>query len=724
MQHRSCHSNLLYTDRQVLAADANADAINDNGGLWVRITHAVDTTKGKAKPQGAAEANKRGIRSKGTRRVLATAGDVNIGEPGNSLCTRHVPLYPNKAKRQWLRRLCNEYRKTYNNCVQWQNSRKWQESWAARRILLADKWIAEGDTKLEKAQQALDTRTAVWNEICKSARQRQQAEEQRAEDDDDISPEDRHNYALFLDELNADLSADIRAGDACAILNRMWRPEEQQRATLLKEHADATKAMKLNDYKAAEQNRDRALAYKAAEELAAEEPTQNACFYKAYYVGASLKHGEIIAKVKRTAKQKKNKAKPPARQKKNKAKRAPKSDKTKVPAWVYDNAVHEFMDACKGLVASKTLSRALTFKRRADGVSMALPLRELFEESKETGVGVELFNNMRVGHAGVPNTVDLTWNEHIKFVRRGSEGPRGLRAALWGTENFGVATNGQSMEHPRSLRLLENNRGHFFFIITRMVSGAATPEAVTTNAGNRHLTVALDPGVRTFQTAYDADGRAIHFGEGAGHKLVRMFAHADRLQGKWKAAEHGSKAAKVLYHKWRRCMSKVTRRVRSMHQRTAAWLLSNYRVVLVSNMNTSAMVRTGGILRPATRRGMLQLSHYRFRQVLLSMARRYKDCRVIEVSEHYTSMSCGACGMKNRGLFGSKTFVCPYCNFECDRDVNGARNILLKYLCDVEIPLANGTPLPGAKERREAKRQAAKRKTAASSQTQGAAKRK
>jgi putative transposase len=284
------------------------------------------------------------------------------------------------------------------------------------------------------------------------------------------------------------------------------------------------------------------------------------------------------------------------------------------------------------------------------------------------------------------------------------------------------------MEHPRSLRLLENNRGHFFFIITRMVSGAATPEAVTTNAGNRHLTVALDPGVRTFQTAYDADGRAIHFGEGAGHKLERMFAHADRLQGKWKAAEHGSKAAKVLYHKWRRCMSKVTRRVRSMHQRTAAWLLSNYRVVLVSNMNTSAMVRTGGILRPATRRGMLQLSHYRFRQVLLSMARRYKDCRVIEVSEHYTSMSCGACGMKNRGLYGSKTFVCPYCNFECDRDVNGARNILLKYLCDAEIPLANGTPLPGAKERRAAKptakRQAAKRKTAPSSQTQGAAKRK
>lgn len=110
------------------------------------------------------------------------------------------------------------------------------------------------------------------------------------------------------------------------------------------------------------------------------------------------------------------------------------------------------------------------------------------------------------------------------------------------------------------------------------------------------------------------------------------------------------------------------------------------------------------------------------------MARRYKDCRVIEVSEAYTSMSCGACGMKNRELFGSKTFVCPYCAFECDRDVNGARNILLKYLYDADIPLANGSLLPGAKERqatkRATKRQAAKRKTAAGSQTQGAAKRK
>ncbi|KAK9246066.1 hypothetical protein V1506DRAFT_536161 [Lipomyces tetrasporus] len=52
---------------------------------------------------------------------------------------------------------------------------------------------------------------------------------------------------------------------------------------------------------------------------------------------------------------------------------------------------------------------------------------------------------------------------------------------------------------------------------------------------------------------------------------------------------------------------------------------------------------------------MATWSHYRFQQRLLDKAREYKSCKVVLVSEEYTK-----------------------CRFECDRDVNGARNILVR----------------------------------------------
>jgi transposase len=165
-------------------------------------------------------------------------------------------------------------------------------------------------------------------------------------------------------------------------------------------------------------------------------------------------------------------------------------------------------------------------------------------------------------------------------------------------------------------------------------------------------------------------------------------APADRAVGGSAERKQKRKVARSLYRKWRRYLRKVTRRVRALHEQTAAWLLKNYRVVLVPNMNTGQMVRRqrGRWLHPTVRRGML-LAHYRFRHVLLSMARRSPHCRVTEVREDFTSKTCGMCGVLDEDLGSRKTFRCPHdgCEFVCDRDVNGARNILPKYLHDKGI---------------------------------------
>jgi len=94
-----------------------------------------------------------------------------------------------------------------------------------------------------------------------------------------------------------------------------------------------------------------------------------------------------------------------------------------------------------------------------------------------------------------------------------------------------------------------------------------------------------------------------------------------------------------------------------------------------------AMVRRGQRrIRSKTAWAMCTWSHYRFRQHLLHKAREHPWCKVIICTEEYTSKTCGSCGHLHQGLGGSKVFRCPVCRTELDRDINGARNILLRYL--------------------------------------------
>ena len=51
----------------------------------------------------------------------------------------------------------------------------------------------------------------------------------------------------------------------------------------------------------------------------------------------------------------------------------------------------------------------------------------------------------------------------------------------------------------------------------------------------------------------------------------------------------------------------------------------------------------------------------------------------VSVYESYTSCTCGVCGEINK-MGGSEIYLCQSCGLEIDRDVTGARNILIKNL--------------------------------------------
>ena len=80
-----------------------------------------------------------------------------------------------------------------------------------------------------------------------------------------------------------------------------------------------------------------------------------------------------------------------------------------------------------------------------------------------------------------------------------------------------------------------------------------------------------------------------------------------------------------------------------------------------------------------TVRRMLSLSHGMFRERIIYLAGVWGS-KIHLCGEHWTSKSCGGCGLLDMKLGCKKVYKCKDCHFELDRDYNGARNIHMKQI--------------------------------------------
>ena len=170
--------------------------------------------------------------------------------------------------------------------------------------------------------------------------------------------------------------------------------------------------------------------------------------------------------------------------------------------------------------------------------------------------------------------------------------------------------------------------------------------------------------------------------------------------------------------------NKIGNYVKELHNKTALFLCKNYERILIPIFETQGMVSNGNTpeekkLTPEEKKKLrnnniteaynkdanhgrltkkfynrksrlaksvkfvlMSLSHYKFRQHLLNKSQEY-GCKVVIVGEEYTSMTCTKCGLQSKN-YTNRVKSCRNCRYKLDRDVGGARNILLKNL-DSEI---------------------------------------
>lgn len=226
-------------------------------------------------------------------------------------------------------------------------------------------------------------------------------------------------------------------------------------------------------------------------------------------------------------------------------------------------------------------------------------------------------------------------------------------------------------------RLQRTSVGNFYLCIPK-------PLVIRSeNQAPKEKLVALDPGVRTFQTGFTDDSEIVEFGTKDIDKILSLCRHLDKLQSRWSQPETNHRKRYRLRKAAKRMRTRIQNLIRDCHHKVAKYLCENFTAVLLPLFETRHMVsRIKRRIGSKTARAMLTWSHYQFRQRLLDKSREYPWCRVIIVDEAYTSKTCTHCGFIHNRLGRSKTFACPRCLVVLDRDANGARNILLKFLTE------------------------------------------
>ena len=193
--------------------------------------------------------------------------------------------------------------------------------------------------------------------------------------------------------------------------------------------------------------------------------------------------------------------------------------------------------------------------------------------------------------------------------------------------------------------------------------------------------IALDPGNRTFLTGYDGEN-VLEIGKGDIGRIQRLCQHLDKLISR--STKVNCRQRLHMRIAANRVRERIQNLIKDLHNKATNLLVNSYKVIFLPTFDSSQMVirRSEGKKRRINSksvRQMLTFSHYKFEKHLKQAAIK-KGVIVVLCNESYTSKTCGNCGGVHHRLGGAKVFKCPHCGIHISRDVNGARNIMLRAL--------------------------------------------
>lgn len=218
---------------------------------------------------------------------------------------------------------------------------------------------------------------------------------------------------------------------------------------------------------------------------------------------------------------------------------------------------------------------------------------------------------------------------------------------------------------PSDSRLIKNSLNQYFIAIPIDIKSCD-------NQTKRDSMIFLDPGVKNFVVGYDPNGKVVIWGERDVARIARLLHHKRKLQSFVKK-EKKNKRRKRLRMALLRIGNKINNLVTDLHKKLSKFLCLNYKKIFLPRLNFHNFKK----LNKKSKALMSSYRHCEFLDKLKDKAISYGS-KVFEVNEAYTSKTCSNCGYIKMDLSNSNIYNCNSCNISIGRDINAAKNIMLR----------------------------------------------
>lgn len=179
--------------------------------------------------------------------------------------------------------------------------------------------------------------------------------------------------------------------------------------------------------------------------------------------------------------------------------------------------------------------------------------------------------------------------------------------------------------------------------------------------GERDPLIAVDPGEKIFLSYYSLRTH--------GFLGKVMVEETERIIKKINNIKDKTKSTKKIRKKINKNEDKIQRIVDDFHSQISCYLCSNYEKVLIPNFTFNKIQTDDNFI-------LNKVAHEKFLIILKTKAKLY-NTEIIIVDEYYTSSCCSKCGYISKKYI-KRDKICLKCDYKINRDINAARNILLK----------------------------------------------
>lgn len=215
---------------------------------------------------------------------------------------------------------------------------------------------------------------------------------------------------------------------------------------------------------------------------------------------------------------------------------------------------------------------------------------------------------------------------------------------------------------PKTIYLVLRADGHWYALI----ACETQPPTEHVPSSCSHPDIGIDVGLKSFLA--DSEGTTVDNPRFYRTSQCTLRRKQRTLSRRKKGSHRRRKAAKNVA----KTHLKITRQRRDHHFKVAKQYADHYHHIAVEDLAITNMVKNHKLAK-----SIMDASWGAFLAILEDKAERAGH-QVIRVNPRFTTQACSNCGELVQKSLSVRTHICTCCGFVADRDVNAAKNILVK----------------------------------------------